>query len=586
MTISFSGLGSGLDTASWVDAIINAKKVPITNLQTKVTNLNTTSSNLTNLKSVYDTMLTKMLKLTDSNLSSSANVFAQNKVTSSDETILKVTSTAASAVQTLDVQVKNLATSTSAKGSKTVGNQISDSTVFSSLANGSAKEGSFTFYVDNQKFDIDVAKTDTLSQIKDKMVNATKSDDNPDGLINVSIADGKFNIDAGSKSISLGSAQDSSNLASVLALKKDPALNVYSSSRSIIDVNLNAKITSATSGFTPQVQAGTFKIGKATFTIDENTTLNSLISKINSTADAGVTASFDSSTGELSLTSKYTGAFNISMENGTSNFLESVGLTSGDKIVNGTQTLGKNAKIILDGTKEIESFSNTVTSETTGIPGLVFNLNNVTETDKSVKVKVEQDTSTALTAVKDFITEFNNVIAKTDNIAKTDSGLRYETSLTSIRNKLRFAVSDRVDTGTSYKTLADIGITTGKIGSTGVSDNTNKLQIDEKKFLEALNSDPDAVKELLVGSTSKSTTGIVGNMRTIVEGTLDSKNGYFAARSESIKSQVKSLNDQITRKNDALTAYKKTLTAQFEAMDQTIAKIKAQYSQMGTSTTG
>ncbi len=579
--ISFSGLGSGLDYSSWIDAIMQSKQIPLTNLQTKVSSLNTTSTNLLNLKNVYSSLDTKILKLTDSNLNTTANLFSQSKVSSSDKDILTVTSTAYSALQTLDVEVEKLATTTVAKGSKVIGNSISENSVFKSLGNGAATEGSLTFYVDNQKFSVDITKTDTLDDIKTKMIDATKSDDNPDGLINITISDGAFKIDAGAKSLNIGSSQDTSNFSSILALKKDPALNVYSSSRTIIDVNTSTKITDAASGFTPQVSAGTFKIGKATFTIDENTTLNSLIGKINSTTDAGVVASFDSTTGKLSLTSKNTGAFNISLENGTSNFLESVGLTNGNKLVDGTQKLGDNAKIKING-KEYESFSNTITSDTTGLTGLVFNLNKVTETDKSVKVKVEQDSSPAINAVKDFISEFNNVISKTDSISKSDSGLKYETSLTSLRNNLRFAVSGKVETGSNYKTLADIGITTGTIGSTSLSADTNKLQIDEEKFTKALQENPDAVKEILVGSTSKGTKGVITNMKAIVEGSLDATNGYFASRTASIKSQVTSLNDQITRKKTSLQTYKTSLTAQFQAMDAAISKLKSQQSQMSS----
>jgi hypothetical protein len=113
-------------------------------------------------------------------------------------------------------------------------------------------------------------------------------------------------------------------------LTKDPDLNKFSSSYAINEMNLNNKILGGTAGFSQVVTAGTFTIGGKEFTIDENTTLNSLISKINSSTDAGVNASFDSVTGKLILTSKQTGSFNINVENGTSNFLEVTGLTNGE----------------------------------------------------------------------------------------------------------------------------------------------------------------------------------------------------------------------------------------------------------------
>lgn len=583
MTISFSGLGSGINTSDWVDALVAAKQVPITTLQNKVTSLNNTSSNLSNLKNSYTSLLTAITKLTDSNLSSSANVFAQNKVTSSDSSVLSVTSSSGATAQTLDVSVTRLATNTVAKSLSSVGKNIDGSTVFSSMANGAAKTGTFTFYVDNQKFSVDVSKTDTLNSIKSKMVDATKTDDDPDGTISVSIANGKFTVDAGSKSVSLGSAQDTSNLTAILALKKDATLNKYSSASPIIDMNMNATLTGTNSGFSTPVTAGTFKIGNATFTIDSNTTLNTLINKINTTTEAGATASFDASTGKFSLTSKSTGAFNINVENGTSNFLESVGLTSGNKIATGTQTLGDNALMTINN-HDVESFSNTVTSESTGLTGLVFNLNDVTTSGKNIKVKVEQDNGQSLSAVKSLISEYNNVVSKTNTVTTSDSGLKYETSLRSLQSKMRSSIADTTVSSGTYRTLADIGISTGKVGTTG-TDTTNQLQIDETKFNEAMAKDPTTVKQLLIGDL-KSKSGFVGTLKTVVEAATNSTNGYFASKDTSIQSQVKLLNDQITRKTSSLADYKKTLTAQFTAMDQTISKLKAQYSKItGTSST-
>lgn len=597
MTISFSGLGSGMDYSSWIDALVQAKTTPITSMKTKVTNLNTTTKNLTNLKTTYSSLLTSLNKITDSNLSSSSNVFSQNKVSSSDTTKLSVTTSSKAAPQTLDVIVQKIASGTVAKSLNAVGPQIDGDTVFSSMANGDAKTGSFSFFVDNQKYSVDVEKTDTLEQVAAKMEDATRAVQLTDeekeimveadweayraanpASIDASVANGKFVIDAGSKKLSLGSAQDTSNFSSILSLKKDAVLNKYESTGSIIDINMDAKLVGSDSGFSTAITAGKFKIGKAEITIDENTTLNSLISKINSTSDSGVTANFDTSTGKLNLTSKTTGAFNINLENGTSNFLEAAGLTSGTQLVEGTQALGNNALLTINN-RDIESFSNTVTSESTGIAGLVFNLNETTEAGKSVKVRVEQDSTQALTAVNSLITEFNNVMTKTDDVVNGDSGLKYESSLTSIKSKLRYAVSATTTGSTNYRTLADIGITTGKVGTTGTA-TTNKLQLDEAKFKEAMASDPDAVKALLAGDLAKGTTGFAGSVKKTVEATMDVTNGYFASKNATITSQLKVLNEQITRRTESVAAYKKVLTAQFTAMDQTISKLKGQYSKI------
>lgn len=576
MTISFSGLGSGLDTSSWIEALVSIRQQSVTSVENKISSLNTTNKNLTNLKSTYSSFLTAINKLTDSNNSSVANVFAQAKATSSNNDILGITTSSGAVQQTLDVVIKQLATNTTAVGNNFLGKEISEDTLFSSLASGNAKTGSFSFFVDNQKYSIDIDKEDTLGNIKEKMINATKSDENPDGLLTIDINNGIFSIDAGSKSLTMGSAQDKSSFLSSLALKKDDASNSYTSTDKVIDLNMNAKLLgddSPISGLT----AGDFTVGEATFKINENTTLNGLINAINSNSTAGVTASVNSVTGKLEFTSKSTGEFNISFEQGTSNFLEVAGIMNGSKLADGTQTLGKNAILTING-KQYESFSNTVSSETTGLNGLVFNLNDVTEDGKSVKVKVEQDNNTTLDAVKGFIEAFNKTMSETDSLMSSDSSLKYEISLSSMKSNLRTSASYyQGDTGTSYRTLADIGITTGKVG-TSVESNTNQLVLDEKRFLEALEKDPSAVKELLVGNPENGTKGAVGNMKTIVENSMHATTGYFTTKNESLTKQISNLNTTLTRKQEQLEAYKEMLTKKFNAMDQAISKLQNQYS--------
>lgn len=581
-SISFSGLGSGIDYSSWIDALCSQKQSAITSLQTKVSKLNTTSSNISTLKTNYTSLLSAITKLTDANLSSSADVFAKSKVTSSNSNLLSITGSTGAAQQTLNVDITQLATNSTAKAAGDIGNLIGNSTTFSSMANGAAKTGTFSFFVDNQKYSINIASDDTLGSISGKMVDATKSTDNPDGLITTSITNGKLSLSAGTKTMSLGTTQDTSNFATVLGLKKSTDSTSYQSSNTIYDINLNKTLTGTESGLKTQITAGKFTIGNAEFTVDNTTTLNSLIGKINSSATAGVSANYDSTTGKVVLTSKSTGAFNINVQDGTSNALSALGFTSGGKIATDSQTLGKNAIFSING-KTVESFSNTVTSESTGLTGLTFNLLGATTTSTgSVNVQVQQDNSTAISAIQDLVTQFNNVISKTDSIESSDSNLKYETSLTSLRNQVRSNASYYADTGTTYKSLADIGITTGSVG-TAVSADTDKLTIDTDKLTAALNTNPSAVKELLIGDTKKGTTGLAGQLKKVVNLGLDTTNGYFTAKNTEITSQLKSLNDQISRRQDSLTTYRATITKQFEAMDSTISKLKGQYSNFSTS---
>ena len=587
-TIQFSGLGSGLTYTDWISALVDAKKAPITTLSTKVSTITDAKTDTTTLKGYYSTLSSSLTKLTDSNLSSSWDLFSKTSATSSNTDTLTVTNSGNANIQSLKISISQLATNTTATSTSAVSSYIDEDTKFSTIKNGEGTTGSFTFYVDNAKYSVNVEKDDTLGDIMDKIKQATVSDENPDGLVSASINNGKLTLDAGSSTLTLGSSKDESNLVSILGLKKNTAGTSYESGNALYDLNTKATLTGSDSGLSTPVTEGTFKIGGKEFKVDSSTTLASLISKINS-SDAGATASFDEKTGKLTLTSEDTGAFNISVEDGTSNFLSVFGLTSDGKIASGSQTLGDNAIMTINGTT-YESFSNTVGSDTTGLSGLVFNLKEVTETDSNVKVNVSQDSSQLLSAVKSMISAYNAALSNTDKLqaASYDKEgnyeynlFQYDTSLSSIRRSLRQEASYFNDSDI-YSSLSTIGISTGAAGQDAKSTSTS-LVLDETKFLAALKEDPESVRKLLIGDGSEdSDGGFAGKLKKVVENSL-STDGYFSSKTEVFDSQVKRYNSIIEKKTRSLELYEKVITAQFQAMDNTIATLKSQYSNFTSS---
>ena len=582
MTITFSGLASGLDTASWVEALVSVKQQAVTDLQTKAAGFQTSQKSLSTMKSYFSAFSSTLSKLADSKLSASSDVFSKFKTTSTNSSAVTATATGGAVAQNLDVEVSQLATSTVAQGSIKLGQQVTGSTKFSDLTG--ATTGTFSFYVDNKKYSIDITSSDSLDNIGKKMVDATKPDEDSEGLISYSIANGKFSVDAGDSSITLGSTQDKSNFVSTMALKKDASTNSYTSSTAINKFNMSAKLLGANSPFGSSLTAGTFEIGDAKFTIDENTTLSSLLNKINSTTDAGVTASVDSTTGTLKFTASSTGAFNIGMEDGSSNFLELSGLTSGGGIKAGTQTLGKNALLSVNG-KDIESFSNSVTSETTGLAGVVLNLTAETEENKPASIAITQDAGSTVSSIKTFIADFNSLVSSAQSTRSTDSNFKYESGLSSIITNLRSASSTVTLEDGDYRTLADIGISIKSSSSTSTDADGNttysssyKLELDEEKFNKALQQDPEAVKELVVGNLDNGTTGFTGKLQEIVDGSLKSTKGFFDVKSTNLNSKITSLNNKIDKKNDDIETYQARLEAKFSAMEKMISTMNTQYS--------
>lgn len=600
--ITFSGLASGMDTSSWIKALVSIKQQSVTKLQKSKSTVETSSNVLSTIKSKVTTLRSSIEKFTDAKFGSSFDLFSKNKVTTSKDSVVTANVTADAAKQNFDVIVNKLATATKATSNLGSSALINGDTKFADLAGGKAKTGSLSLYVDGEKKEINIEEEDTVDDILNKIVDAggtTRTSGSWSGgtwnpptttnNVNATVQDGKIVISGNNgKEVVLGASSDESNFVKVMGLVKDADTGSYESSSKISSVNTSSKIMEAFSG----LKDGTFKIGNAEFTIDENTTIKGLISKINSSEDAGVSAYWDASQSELVLTSKTEGAFNINIEKGTSNFTDLFGYTTTttDRWGNSTtklkdQQLGDYAELTINGTILISS-SNTVTSEISGIEGLTLTLNSVSKADESgtinpSTVKVEQDSDALLDAAKSFVTAYNEAISNIDDNTSYGDALYGDSALTSLRTNLRRTATASIDDGT-MKLLSDIGITTGKANNSTSTTGVNTLQIDEDKFKEALAKNPEAVKSLLVGDNKGTSTsgGVMNKLEKIVEDSLDVSTGYFDAKSKSLSSKIKSLENSITSAQSRVDAYQARLEKQFSNMEQIISSIQSSYSQL------
>mgnify|MGYP004531580389 CR=1 FL=1 len=576
--ITFSGLASGMDTSSWINALVSIKQQSVTKLQNSKSTVETSSKVLSTIKSKVTTLRSSIEKFTDAKFGSSFDLFSKNKVTTSKDSVVTANVTADAAKQNYDVIVNKLATATKATSNLGSSALINGDTKFADLAGGKAKTGSLSLYVDGEKKEINIEDGDTVDDILNKIVDAGQDN------VNATVQDGKIVISGNNgKDVVLGASSDESNFVKVMGLVKNSDTGSYESSSKISSINTSSKIMEAFGG----LEAGTFKIGNAEFTIDENTTVKDLISKVNSSDDAGVTAYWDAAKSELVFTSKTEGAFNINIEKGTSNFTDLFGFTETKNGVTKLkeQQLGDYAELTVNGTTVISS-SNTVTSEISGIEGLTLTLNSVSKADESgtinpSTVKVEQDSDALLDAAKSFVKAYNEAIANIDDNTSYGDALYGDSALTSLRSNLRRTATASIDEGT-MKLLSDIGISTGKASNTTSTSTVNTLQIDEDKFKEALAKNPEAVKSLLVGDNKGTSTsgGVMNKLEKIVEDSLEVSTGYFDAKSKSLSSKVKTLENSITSAQTKVDAYKARLEKQFSNMEQIISSIQASYSKL------
>ena len=574
MSISFSGLASGLDTSGWVEALVSVKQEKVTSLKLDLSVIQKEKNTLSSTRSVFNDLRTALEKLTDKKFGGTFDLFGKNIATSANNDIFTATANGDAVRQDYQIAVQQLATYTKATSKDTASAVADDDTKLSSLG---ITEGSFTVYVDGVKTAIDIDKNTTLGDLKNSLSEAgINTEVDGEGVL-------KFTPAEEGKTISIGSTTDSSNLISLtgLSLLEDGS---YASTNSLFKANISSKLTDISSGFNSQITAGTFTIGDAEFVINEKTTLSSLINDINNSEKAQATAYWDDATGKLSITSKKEGASYINIEAGTSNFTDVMGFTTTERDADGnitsskmfteSQELGKNAIFTINGTS-MTSTSNVVSSDISRIAGVTLTLKKVsTEEDGSTKLSISQDSSGLVDAVKNFVSAYNNMLSKVDEVTANGADLHGETSLTSLKNTLRnYATGSNDSNGGVYKLLADIGISTGEADSTNLSGDTSKLVFDETKFKKAMEENPESVEAILGGEN-----GILTMMENSVEQSLKASVGFFDVKQSSLDSDIRKMEEKITKQQTKVSNYQAQLEKKFGNMELIIAQMQQNYS--------
>ena len=573
MSISFSGLVSGLDTSSWVDALVSVKQQDVTKLQTQLATQQSTKATLTSTRSKVSTLRSALEKVTDAKFGGTFDLFAKSSAESSNEEVFTATVGTNARRQNYDVAVQQLATYTKAVSVQSA-SSVADETT--SLKNLGISKGTLTAYINGHKNTINIGDDDTIGDLKSRMADiGVDLEIDEDGVM-------RFATQDENDTLHIGATTDSSNFASLLGLERQED-GSYTSTNSVYKATTASKLTSEDAGFNQAIKAGTFTIGDATFTIDENTTLSSLISDINSSEEAQAYAYWDDATGKLSITSTKEGAAYINIEAGTSNFTDVMGLTTStwdedgnllaSKMYTSAQELGKNAIFSINGTT-MTSTSNTVTSDISRIDGVTLTLKRTnTEEDGVTTLSVKQDSSELVDALKSFVSAYNGFIDDIDTVTASGADFHGESSLTSLRNTIRNYANGANDiNGGVYKLLADIGISTSSADASNISGDTNSLKFDETKFLKALEENPESVKALLSGDNS-----IFTMMENTVEQSLKAVSGFFDIKNSTIDSNIKKMEEKITKKNTNITTYKAQLEKKFQAMENMIASMQQNY---------
>ena len=194
MSISFSGLASGLDTSSWVESLVALKKAKVTTLEEEKKEVQSLQETLTQIKSFFSSFRSMLEKVTDAKFGiASMDLFAQNLAKSSNLEALTASATTEAEEATYNVLVDKLASETKANSNysyMTTIVQTTTATGDSKLINLGVKTGTIGVTVNSVEHGISITENDTLSTFIEKLknigVNASFNEDS--GIFSIDVS--------------------------------------------------------------------------------------------------------------------------------------------------------------------------------------------------------------------------------------------------------------------------------------------------------------------------------------------------------------------------------------------------------------
>jgi len=554
MELGLSGLASGFDWRTLVNQLADVERSPQKRLRAE-------QGTLFNRNNAFGSIKTQLsvLKNRTENLSSN-DVLQARKATVSDSSILSATASAGAASGTYAFNVTQLATASKTAGALGVGANLYSSTNVSSgmLAskgfNPPISAGTIT--VDGKQITIDPT-VDTLKDVFDRIDTATTS--NIKGSYDATTDKITLKrLGGGGASLVVGSATDTSNFLSVARLSNNGTNELVSASslgsvtpaNALSSANFQTAISDGGSG------TGEFKINGVSIAFNASSdSVQNLMDRINASA-AGVNMSYDRVNDQFTLTNKVTGNLGVAVEDVTGNFLAAAGLASGSTFI-----AGNDALYTINGGSVLNSHSNTLTEETTGIEGLSIAL---LKTGTST-ISLASDTSAIKGAIKNFIEDYNRAQSTIDSLtsSSTDSAgkvtrstLAGDTDANEIASKLR-AISYNQATGLTgtLNSLAKIGIeTTGttdqlKLENEAALDNAIANNLSE---LKTLFNDPDK--------------GIATKLKAYLEKTIG-EDGSLITRQDALTKQSSAIDTQVTDLEKRVQSNRQRLIDSFVQME-------------------
>lgn len=309
--------------------------------------------------------------------------------------------------------------------------------------------------------------------------------------------------------------------------------------------------------------------------ISDGDSLSAIASKINGTANAGVTATvIKTGAGEqLVMRSNSTGVamgFKVeAFDGGGAAITNGTGLGAlayNDGVSTGGMTLtqaGMDATATIEGIA-VTSASNTLTD---AVPGLTLNLQQV----GTSTVTVSNDTKPAKDAIDGFVKAYNTIVSNLSNLTKYDAGtktagpLQGDSTAVGLLNTLTNMVGATGPAGTSFNRLSDVGLEMQRDGT---------LTVNSSKLTTAL-AKPDELKTFF--SASSDTVTETGMARRFYDYTfnVNSSGGVLTGRNKALQEAISRNNTDIDKMEARISRTEERLYKTYSALDTKMSTLNS-----------
>lgn len=346
------------------------------------------------------------------------------------------------------------------------------------------------------------------------------------------------------------------------------------------------------------------KDGSKDIDVSSTTSISDLVKQINDSG-TGVKASFDADNQRIFISSLKTGDGTDIELSGDQGAIDALGLSEAKGAV---IRKGQDAEIELNGATYTSS------NNTFKVNGLTIQALAKTGADEELSITTDTDTQGMYDDIKEFISSYNDLINELSSYYNADSAkgyepltadekdamsesdiaewekkikgslLRRDSTLSGIMSAMTTAMSSTVTVNGKSFGLANLGIKS--LGYFASSKNEkNALHIDgdqddafssenADKLMEMLNSDPEAVNEIIKGIASK----LYNNMDEKLKGSTTLKSAYTVYNDKEMAKSYSDYTTKIKEWNEKVAKIEDSYYKKFSAMEVALGKLQSQMS--------